>query len=64
MLKRQGVRDVTVVDRQPSRYPLPRAVCLDHEAQRTLWSAGLGERLAPLLECIIVRDTVAPRSTS
>ena len=29
------------------------AVCLDHESQRTLWSAGLGARLEPLLENII-----------
>ncbi|TLD11835.1 hypothetical protein PspLS_11334 [Pyricularia sp. CBS 133598] len=44
---------ITVVDRQPARYPLPRAVCLDHEGQRILRSAGLGPQLTPLLEDII-----------
>ncbi|TLD14346.1 uncharacterized protein PgNI_05119 [Pyricularia grisea] len=44
---------VTVVDRQPARYPLPRAVCLDHEGQRILRSTGLGPKLTPLLENII-----------
>ncbi|KAH9437512.1 hypothetical protein MCOR02_001169 [Pyricularia oryzae] len=44
---------ITLVDRQPARYPLPRAVCLDHEGQRILRSAGLGPKLTPLLEDII-----------
>lgn len=53
-LVQSGTR-VVIVDRQPSRYPLPRAVCLDNESQRNLWATGLAEQLKPILESIIVR---------
>jgi len=44
MLGRQG-RSVAVVERWKTRYPLPRAVCVDHELYRVLSANGLGEVL-------------------
>ncbi len=44
MLGRQG-RSVAVCERWTERYPLPRAVCLDHEMYRALSANGLGEVL-------------------
>ena len=41
-LDRQGWR-VGVFERWGELYPLPRAVCLDHELYRVLHAAGLGE---------------------
>ena len=41
MLGRQG-RSVAVCDRWPERYPLPRAVCIDHEIYRVLSANGMG----------------------
>ena len=44
MLARQG-RSVAICERWSARYPLPRAVCVDHELYRVLSSIGLGELL-------------------
>lgn len=55
LLKRQGVEDIIVCDRQPSRYPLPRAVALNHDSRRIMEAAGLKEMLDPLLEDVTVR---------
>ena len=44
MLGRQG-RSVAVCDRWAERYPLPRAVCIDHEIYRVLTANGLGAEL-------------------
>ncbi len=44
MLGRQG-RSVAVCDRWPERYPLPRAVCIDHEIYRVLTANGMGSIL-------------------
>ena len=44
MLGRQG-RSVAVCERWSTRYPLPRAVCLDHELTRVLLANGMGEDL-------------------
>ncbi len=44
MLGRQG-RSVAVCDRWPDRYPLPRAVCIDHEIYRVLSANGMGSVL-------------------
>ena len=41
MLGRQG-RSVAVCERWPTRYPMPRAVCVDHELYRVLSANGLG----------------------
>ena len=41
MLGRQG-RRVAVCERWRERYPLPRAVCIDHELYRVLTANGLG----------------------
>ncbi|SOE06285.1 3-(3-hydroxy-phenyl)propionate hydroxylase [Variovorax sp. YR752] len=43
-LARQG-RSVAVFERWEERYPLPRAVCIDHEMFRLLSSLGLREQL-------------------
>ena len=44
MLGRQG-RRVAVCERWTERYPLPRAVCVDHELYRVLSANGMGEVL-------------------
>lgn len=44
MLGRRG-RSVAVVERWSTRYPLPRAVCVDHELYRVLCASGMGEVL-------------------
>lgn len=44
MLSRLGHR-VAVFERFPEIYPLPRAVCLDHEIHRVLHANGLGAQL-------------------
>jgi 2-polyprenyl-6-methoxyphenol hydroxylase-like FAD-dependent oxidoreductase len=44
MLGRQG-RSVAVVERWKTRYPLPRAVCVDHELYRVLSANGMRESL-------------------
>lgn len=43
-LARQG-RRVCVVERWTERYPLPRAVCIDHELYRVLCALGMSRRL-------------------
>ena len=40
MLGRRGYR-VHAFERQPSPYPLPRAVCIDHEVRRVLGAVGM-----------------------
>jgi 2-polyprenyl-6-methoxyphenol hydroxylase-like FAD-dependent oxidoreductase len=49
LLAQQG-RDVAVVERWPTPYPLPRAVHFDHEVGRILQSCGIGERLREISE--------------
>lgn len=44
MLGRQR-RKVAVVERWSERFPLPRAVCVDHELYRVLAALGMGETL-------------------
>jgi len=44
MLGRQG-RSVAVCERWTTRYPLPRAVCVDHELYRVLAANGMGDVL-------------------
>lgn len=44
MLGKQS-RKVAVVERWSERYPLPRAVCVDHELYRVLFALGLGQVL-------------------
>ena len=44
MLGQQG-RKVAVVERWSERYPLPRAVCVDHELYRVLSALGMSEAL-------------------
>ncbi|WP_426517456.1 FAD-dependent monooxygenase [Diaminobutyricibacter sp. McL0618] len=49
LLGRDGWR-VTLVERWPSRYPMPRACTIDHEALRILQSAGVMQEHADLFE--------------
>ena len=49
LLARQGWR-VTVVERWPSRYPMPRACTIDHEALRILQAAGVMAEHGDLFE--------------
>jgi 3-(3-hydroxy-phenyl)propionate hydroxylase len=49
LLGRKGWR-VIVVERWPSRYPMPRACTIDHEALRILQSAGVMAQHADLFE--------------
>jgi 3-(3-hydroxy-phenyl)propionate hydroxylase len=49
LLGRKGWR-VTVVERWPSRYPMPRACTIDHEALRILQSAGVMVEHSDLFE--------------
>ncbi|HEX4787063.1 MAG TPA: bifunctional 3-(3-hydroxy-phenyl)propionate/3-hydroxycinnamic acid hydroxylase [Actinospica sp.] len=48
-LGRSGLR-VSVLERRPRRYPLPRACTIDHEALRILQSAGFMTEHADLFE--------------
>ena len=43
-------RTVTVLERWPEPYPLPRAVHFDHEVGRILQSCGIGEELRTISE--------------
>jgi flavoprotein hydroxylase len=43
-------RTVTVFERWPGPYPLPRAVHFDHEVGRILQSCGVGEELRTVIE--------------
>lgn len=49
LLGREGWR-VTVVERWPSHYPMPRACTIDHEALRILQSAGVMREHTDLFE--------------
>lgn len=49
LLGRNGWR-VTVVEKWPARYPMPRACTIDHEALRILQSAGVMREHADLFE--------------
>ncbi len=49
MLGRQG-RRVAVVERWEQRYPLPRAVCIDHELYRVLHMNGMGDILPSITQ--------------
>lgn len=49
LLGREGWR-VAVIERWPSRYPMPRACTIDHEALRILQSAGVMEEHGDLFE--------------
>jgi 2-polyprenyl-6-methoxyphenol hydroxylase-like FAD-dependent oxidoreductase len=49
LLGREGWR-VTVVEKWPSRYPMPRACTIDHEALRILQAVGTMEEHAGLFE--------------
>jgi flavoprotein hydroxylase len=49
LLAQRGLA-VTVLERQPEPYPLPRAVHFDHEVGRILQSAGIGGELAQISE--------------
>ena len=43
-------RSVTVLERRPEPYPLPRAVHFDHEVGRILQSCGVGDELRTISE--------------
>ena len=43
-------RSVTVLERWPEPYPLPRAVHMDHEVARIVQSCGLGDELRAISE--------------
>ena len=43
-------RTVTVLERWPEPYPLPRAVHFDHEVGRILQSCGIGDELRTISE--------------
>ncbi|MFM9921261.1 bifunctional 3-(3-hydroxy-phenyl)propionate/3-hydroxycinnamic acid hydroxylase [Lacisediminihabitans sp. H27-G8] len=49
LLGREG-RRVTVVERWPARYPMPRACTIDHEALRILQAAGVMDQHSDLFE--------------
>lgn len=49
ILGRQG-RKVLVCERWQQRYPLPRAVCVDHEIYRVLSANGMGDVLPSVTE--------------
>ncbi len=50
ILLAQRGRTVTVLERWPEPYPLPRAVHFDHEAGRILQSCGIGDDLRAISE--------------
>jgi len=49
MLGRQG-RKVAVCERWAERYPLPRAVCIDHELYRVLAANGMRDQLPAITQ--------------
>lgn len=49
LLAQQGQR-VTILERWPEPYPLPRAVHFDHEVGRILQSCGIGTELREIIE--------------
>lgn len=51
LLGRMG-HSVTVIDRWPDLYPLPRAVHVDHEVMRILQAVGVMEDVLPITETI------------
>ncbi len=53
LLLGQSGQSVSVYERWPDFYPLPRACTLDHEVIRLLQDAGLADEFAPLLDPII-----------
>ncbi len=53
LLLGQSGRSISVYERWPDFYPLPRACTLDHEVIRLLQDAGLADEFAPLLDPII-----------
>ena len=55
LLEQQGLT-VSVYERWPTFYPLPRACGVDHEIIRQLQDAGLAEDMAPLLDPVIGPD--------
>ena len=50
VLLAQRGHSVTILERWSNRYPLPRAVHLDHEVARIFQSAGIGVELAEITE--------------
>jgi flavoprotein hydroxylase len=50
ILLAQRGHDVTVVERWPRPYPMPRATSFDGESARILSAAGIGDRLAAIAE--------------
>lgn len=50
ILLAQGGHAVTILERQPEPYPLPRAVHFDHEVGRIFQAAGIGAELADASE--------------
>ena len=50
ILLAQRGHSVTVLERQPSLYPLPRAAHFDHEVGRILQSCGVGTELRTIIE--------------
>jgi flavoprotein hydroxylase len=50
ILLAQHGQAVTILERQPQPYPLPRAVHLDHEVARIFQSAGIGNELEAITE--------------
>ena len=50
ILLAQSGHTVTILERQPEPYPLPRAVHFDHEVGRIFQAAGIGDELADISE--------------
>ena len=50
ILLAQAGHRVTILERQPQAYPLPRAVHCDHEVARIFQAAGIGTELAQVSE--------------
>ena len=50
ILLAQRGRTVTILERWPARYPMPRAVHFDDEVARILQACGLGDSLAGISE--------------